>query len=222
MRDFDLASIYRTARHRLLALAPTLDPGQLATTVPTCPDWTVQDTYAHLTGLAADALAGRTGIGSADSTARQVEERGGRSIGEVCDEWEANGAAMESFVADNAANALAIDAWTHDQDIHNALGIVSGRDGPGLDLTVSGVWRLKRQIREAGLPTLRIVAGDRDWLVGDTAPGTTLHVDPYELARAVLGRRSRNQMLAFDWNGDPEPYVDKIPVWTPTAADILE
>jgi hypothetical protein len=32
---------------------------------------------------------------------------------------------------------------------------------------------------------LRVVSGDVDWVLGDFAPAATLHVDPYELARAL-------------------------------------
>ena len=57
--QFDLVTVYRDSRERLLALAPTLTGDQLATLTPTCPEWTVQDIYAHLTGLASEVADGR-------------------------------------------------------------------------------------------------------------------------------------------------------------------
>jgi uncharacterized protein (TIGR03083 family) len=223
LAEFDLAAIYRTARERLLDLAPSLDRSDLATHVPTCPAWTVQDTYAHLAGLASDAVGGMTGwLGSPDNTARQVGVRSNHGITAICDEWRANGPDMDAHIASHRIGALAMDAWTHDQDIHNALGLVSGRTGPGLELTMSSVWRLKRTFREQEMPGLRIVTDDHDWLVADGEPGATLHIGAYELARAAIGRRSRAQMLSYQWQGEPEPYLTMLPVFTPPETDIVE
>lgn len=221
---FDLAAVYRTARERLTMLAPTLKPEHLATAVPTCPGWSVQDVYAHLAGLSSDVVGGEVARpGSPEATAAQVGDRKGTSIGELTSEWSANAPEIERRLAGGTASPrLAIDAWSHDQDVHNALGIVSGRAGPGLELTVSGVWRLKRILAEAGIPPLRIVTADHDWTLGDGEPATMLTIDAYELARMLLGRRSRAQMLGYEWDGDPEPYVTMLPAFGPAEADIVE
>jgi hypothetical protein len=58
--------------------------------------------------------------------------------------------------------------------------------------------------------------------LGDREPTLTVKVDPFELHRALFGRRSRDQMRAFAWSGDPEPYMAIIPVFGPTETDILE
>lgn len=221
---FDVAAIYRTARERLVMLAPALKPEHLAAPVPTCPGWSVQDVYAHLAGLSSDVLHGEvTRPGSAEATAVQVADRKGRSIAEVTSEWGANGPEIDRRLAEGTASPrLAIDAWSHDQDVHNALGIVSGREGPGLELTVSGAWRLRRMFADEGVPPLRIITGDREWSIGDGEPGATLTIATYELARMLLGRRSRAQMLAYHWDGDPEPYVARLPVFGPAETDIVE
>ena len=225
MSDIDLAEVYRTARTRLLQLAPSLDGEQLATRVPTCPAWTVQDVYAHLAGLAADVVEGEVERpGSDAATARQVKARRHRSLEQLTDEWRHHGPQIDEVLRTSGRRmpALAIDAWTHDQDVHNALGIVSGRKGPGLELTLSGIWRLKRLLRESGTAPLRVVPPHRDWVLGDTEPAATLTADDYEVARMFLGRRSLRQMRAQTWDGDPEPYLQLIPVFTPPAHDIIE
>jgi hypothetical protein len=77
----DPAAVYRSVLERLAALATTLDDGQLATVVPTCPEWTVQDVYAHLAGLADDILQGKVAYPVADATtAAQVDMRRGRTM----------------------------------------------------------------------------------------------------------------------------------------------
>jgi uncharacterized protein (TIGR03083 family) len=223
--DYDLGAVYRTARERLVELAPSLTATQLATKVPTCPAWTVGDTYAHLTGLAADVVGGGVeSPGSDAATARQVGDRRGRPIDELCAEWTTLGPAMERILDERGRSLtrLAIDAWSHDQDIHNALDIVSGRNGPGLELTMSGIWRLKRVIRESGLAPFRVVTEMTDWIIGDEAPAATVRLPAYELARMATARRSVPQMRAYGWEGDPEPYIALIPIFPPPAVDIVE
>jgi hypothetical protein len=56
------------------------------------------------------------------------------------------------------------------------------------------------------LPTLRIRAGTREWTIGDGEPAATVTADPFELARAASGRRSWDQVRAFEWEGNPEPF----------------
>jgi hypothetical protein len=69
-----------------------------------------------------------------------------------------------------------------------------------------------------------IRSGDREWRAdaapGAAAPGAdepdadtsgagvlTLTVDPFELGRALSGRRSVDQIRAFDWSADPGPHL---------------
>ena len=59
-------------------------------------------------------------------------------------------------------------------------------------------------------------------MISDGPPTATLRIAPYELARVVLGRRSRAQMAAYDWEGDSAPYVAMLPVFTPPENDIVE
>jgi hypothetical protein len=72
-------------------------------------------------------------------------------------------------------------------------------------------------VRGAGALVVR--AGEREWQGGDGAAEATLTVDPYELYRGVISRRSRAQMLAWDWTGDAESYVDRLPVFGPRLDD---
>ena len=49
-----------------------------------------------------------------------------------------------------------------------------------------------------------------------------LATSDFELARILIGRRSRAQMLAAGWTGDPEPVVDLLPVFGPPVTDLTE
>jgi hypothetical protein len=37
-----------------------------------------------------------------------------------------------------------------------------------------------------------------------------------------MGRRSRAQLAALDWSGDPSPVLDHLTFFGPSAADIIE
>lgn len=222
---FDLPGIYRETQQRLLDLAAALTDEQLGTLTPTCPEWTVQDIYAHLTGLAAEVVAGRVeGRGSPERTAVQVGSRRGRSVVEVCAEWRGlTDAIIDTISASGRLlTPLAIDVWTHEQDIANGAGVESGRDGAGLFLTMNAAWAMKAKLREAGVAPLRVMSGRADWVIGDDEPAATVQMPEYELARAVLGRRSLSQLRAYDWEGDPEPYLPHFPVFDPPEYDIVE
>jgi len=76
----DNASVYTTTRTAVLDLVGGLGPDELARPVAALPGWTVRDTVAHLAGVCADTLDGRTeGGGSPAWTARQLAERADRS-----------------------------------------------------------------------------------------------------------------------------------------------
>ena len=228
---FDGAARIRLACHlpgtrlRLLDLAPILSAEQLSTLTPTCPEWTVQDIYAHLTGLALEVADGSIeGRGSAQRTAVQVGARRGRTIGEICDEWRSIADRIEATIAaaGRQLTPLAIDIWTHEQDAANGAGVRSGRDGAGLFLTMNAAWGMKARLRTAGVASLRVVAGRADWVIGDGAPDATVRLTEYELARAALGRRSFDQLRGYDWEGDSAPYLKYFPVFDPPETDIVE
>lgn len=44
-------------------------------------------------------------------------------------------------------------------------------------------------------------------MVSDAEPAGSLKVSPFELVRALSGRRSRDQIAAFGWSVDPTPYL---------------
>jgi len=72
---------------------------------------------------------------------------------------------------------------------------------------------------------LRIEADDASWsLGGDGAPKAALSTTKRELIRAIAGRRSRTQVAAMKWDGDPTPFLDVFASgpFTFPSADIIE
>lgn len=222
----NLADTYLDTQRRLVALAPTLSDEQLDVMTPTCPEWRVRDIYAHLAGLAVDLASEEVERpGASVRTAVHVAERRGRVVQAICNEWTAVGPAVAARIEREGRRMTApvVDVWTHEQDIANAAGVESGRGAPGLAVATGASWVMKRKLRDAGIPPVRIIAGEEiDWVIGDDPPAATLRLSVYELARAAMGRRSFDQIRAFDWQGDPEPYLEHFAVFTPPPYDIVE
>jgi hypothetical protein len=57
------------------------------------------------------------------------------------------------------------------------------------------------------LVSSRLTAG-REWAEGTGPAAATLAADPFELFRALSGRRSLDQVRTLAWDGDPAPYLD--------------
>ena len=221
------ASMYTATRLRLTELFRSLTPEQLETRVPCTPDWTVLDVARHVVGVADDIGAGRIDGAATDPwTAVQVASRQGAGIDDVLAEWDEKGPAIEAVLdgAGRSAHRLVIDVVTHEQDVRGALDLPGGRDEPAVE------WSLQQlvaasgyAISRAGLAPLRVCAGTDEWIVGgDGEPAATLRAEPYELLRALIGRRSHDQIRAYDWDGDPSPYVELLPAFPAASTDIVE
>lgn len=200
---------YSAVRRRLLDLASTMDPVAQSTAVPALPGWSVRDTYAHLAGICADVADKRlTRPATPDWTAEQVATRASLSLVDICAEWARRGPELDALFAQPGAersHLLAQDAWQHEQDIRGALGLPGDRNAETCTwMAETTVAYLARRWPD-GLPAVRVLAGGIDRALGEGEAAATLRTELYELARLVLGRRSRPQILAMDWEGEPTP-----------------
>jgi uncharacterized protein (TIGR03083 family) len=216
----ETAAHYETCVARFADLARSLTVGQLDQPVPATPGWTVRGVLSHLTAIPTDALAGRlAGIPTDEVTAGQIAERAQRSAVELLDEWLPNVPAMcDGARAGLVPPNLAVDVLTHEQDVRGALGLppVIGADELAFCLTLYASGTAYR-VRTAELPVLAVRAGDSGFerRSGDGPPAATLVAPAFELFRALAGRRSRSQVLRYDWTGDSEPYLDHLNVFGP-------
>ena len=218
----DSASVYTRCQDRLLDLASELTPEQLATPVPALPGWTVLQTYAHLAGVCADVVGGLAPPSDDAVTARQVAERAGADLDALVAEWRRETPALlEVFARETRARYRlpALDVWHHENDVRGALGLAAQtQDADQLaHFTVGGLARGW----DADLPGVRVVATDsgREWRLGERAD-LEWRADTFEIARAVTGRRSTEQIAAMDWSADPGPVVERLPTLPPPRADL--
>ncbi len=209
----DFAEMVRTGRTGMIELGRSLSADEAAMRVPGCPGWTIKDVYAHQAGVVADAIAGRLeGVATDPWTARQVDERAERSLAEVLDEWEAGAPTFEEFMANGGPPQVIIDQWTHEQDVRAALGRPGNRDDARAKYCVSA---LAEMIASNWKRDPFLIEGESGtWTFGEGAPVATLHASDYDLARLFVGRRSRQQVLALNWDGDPSGVVDGLVVFS--------
>jgi uncharacterized protein (TIGR03083 family) len=204
------SALYAEGRRRISELVSGLGEEEAATPVPACPEWSVHDVVAHLTGVCADILGGNLdGVATDHWTAAQVEARRNRTIDEVVAEWSQLALQVEAM-ADNfgaAGNQLVADLTTHEHDVRGALGRPGARDSGGVmvavDFLISG---LDQSITARHLAPLELRAGGRSWTVGGGEPAGRLEAEAFELMRALTGRRSRRQIRVLGWTVDPAPY----------------
>lgn len=216
--------------------------------VPATPDWTVLEVVAHVTGNAADAAAGTLPgdlnlmeqfrdpdvVAARDDFADgQVERRKGRSPAEIVAEWDAvEPAALEAFRVGSGPGStlpfgfdvvLLTDLCVHADDVRGALGAPPDREAPAIGIALAGYcFGVDYRVRALGLPALTVRYGGKERTLGEGAPGATLSGDRWELMRAFAGRRSREQIRALDWSGDPEPYLPLIPAYGERQDPLIE
>jgi hypothetical protein len=186
----------------------------------------VRDVVCHLTGACADVLAGRLeGVTTEPWTAAQVDARRDTPFAAVLAEWAELSPSIEDRLRQFAQlmGAMVADIATHEQDLRGALGEAGARDSAGMDfglqLFIAG---LDTRLKEKSLG-LRLYAGNQEWEVGEGAPAATVTApDAFELNRALLGRRSRAQVTAWDWDGDPTPFLETFFTFGPTGTDLIE
>ncbi|HYP24953.1 MAG TPA: maleylpyruvate isomerase family mycothiol-dependent enzyme [Actinomycetota bacterium] len=228
----DIAEVYTAARKEFADFVAGLSDDELARDVPATPGWSVHDVVAHISGVVRCVAAGDfpaeffADIGAQPGivvlnewTAGQVEAGRPRPLNELLDEWaDATEAIMPMLRGDEpwpgdvvpfAAYILTCDLGVHQHDVYGALGIVRDRDSTpvkiGFSVYTGG---LGVRARTYGKPALRIVTETKDVTAGDGEPAATVRGSRFELFRALSGRRSLDQLRSYDWEGDPEPFLE--------------
>ena len=222
------SELYADVRVRISDLVRDLPPALTRTAVPGCPGWTVHDVVAHATGIVADVNAQRLEGATTDPwTQAQVDSRRDTPTHDVLDEWSREAATFEPTldgIPKAMSRTLLIDLVTHEHDVRGALGLPGGRDSEAYEIARKGyAVGLAKSLEERGLPGLRLEAEDWSFDAGPEPRATVRAKDSFELFRALAGRRGRGQVLAYDWDGDPEPYLPVLNHFGPLPEnDVIE
>ena len=217
---------YAGCRGRLTELTLSLDPPRAQVRVPACPQWSVHDVLAHVAGVVDDALAGRLdGVATDPWTDAQVQARRAMPTARVVAEWNEKAPAFEELLDPIGApgRQAVADVVTHEHDVRAALGLPGARDSDAVRIGFEFV--ADAMVGFAGGQGLSFAvepaSGPR---IGDAGAGTVVRGEPFELLRAMTGRRSVAQLSSLDIDGDVERLL---PCFTfgpfrPAAHDIDE
>ena len=171
-----------------------------------CEGWTVGDVAAHVIGTMTDVVNFRLdGLGTPEVTARQVEERRGRTANELADElagtakmaaellpgfddeaWASKAPGTYDGTLGDGVEALWYDAYLHSDDIRSALDRASERgDGTSLKASIS---HLATVLASQGWgPATLALDGVPEWPVGDGS-GPRVQADAFAFVLAATGR----------------------------------
>jgi uncharacterized protein (TIGR03083 family) len=236
----DAGSAYHLIFDRVDALVRgRADIANLA--VPACPGWNIQQTVAHLAGVAQDIVTlNLEDKGTGPWADAQVARLGAHNVDDLLDLWRESldqVRANLAFASDAGVCQLVFDTLTHEHDIRGALGEPGSRAG---DLTFEAALGFlttmgDQFIRQAQLPTLRLSTPTIGSVqLGDPHPArghVALNVSDFEALRSFGGRRSIGQLLALPWDSDPTnlmpAFADILPTFTngglrPPVDDLIE
>lgn len=227
----DLGPIYDATRRSLSDLVRRLSEDDLHRQLPATPGWSVRDVIAHLAGDVTCILAGDfpeqffASFGDPEAvvvlnewTNRHIEARRDRRVEEVLAEWEEGSRALLEMmngsrawpegIPDFTGTVVLTDLAVHQQDVYGAFGEVRDRDAPPIRIATAGyVAVMGLRLSSDGVPPLRIAAGDSERVAGAGVPAAAVRAERFEMFRALSGRRNPAQISAFDWDGDPTPYL---------------
>ena len=209
----EVALLYARTRDEFVAQLRRLTPEEAATTVPSCPNWTVKDVVAHVVGLVADVLAEvPPPLGTDEMTSRQVAERSAMSLGAICDEWQANAEAIVPFLTEVPLRGLGLtaDLAVHVHDVAETLDAV---DPPPAEATAAACERYVPLLQERAAEQLELALtvdlNDRRWEPSTGLAPLRMEGTPTDFLRGVTGRRTRDHVAdAFLWDGDPMELLD--------------
>jgi uncharacterized protein (TIGR03083 family) len=222
------ADLYAATRARLTDAVLAFSPEALAGRVPACPEWTVHNLISHLSGAAADFVAGNLdGAPRPPWTAVQVDARRSMPISGLLDEWATTGPALEKLIlsGDTAHPMICnpyVDAGTHEADLHGATGI--GRPPREIWLaTLDWVFPDPRPSDDAP-GTLSIVTPDGVYQMAAGEPVAEVRTETYELFRAIFGRRSPLQIRSWQWlaPADAAAWSTALPRLPQTKVDLTD
>ncbi len=223
----ELRELYHDTRERALSLVDGIDESGLETTVPAAPEWRIHDLLSHVTGVAADVVAGNLdGVATDPWTAAQVAARRDMSGPELAAEWHRVGALVDEMIDAfplSPARQLIFDTVTHEHDLRGALDSPGSRDSAAVGVAAEWALAFVDLARAgAGAGPLRVETEAGALSASPAEPAAVLRTSRFELLRAMSGRRSAAQLAAYQWSGDARPELVVLGIFVPRATDLVE
>lgn len=218
----DEVTAWQETRQRVCALVSSLADGQLEHSVPATPDWTGRQLLAHMVGLGADVLAGDEPDDHNDTwTQRQVDARADRTPAELVAEWDALAEDLMTWMRDHGTRPLG-DVVIHEQDLRGAVGLPGGGDGEAF-AAVRDRMLDRFAVRVGDLAPIALVGDAWSWVsrgeVDDAS--VVVRATDFNVARALMSRRTAEQLRSWTVRGDVEPYLPCFEVLGPLPRAVL-
>ncbi len=214
MNTEEIAGLYAVTRDSLLVQLRPLPAEQAEMIVPSCPEWTVKDVVAHVAGLVSDVIAAvPPPLGSDENTSRQVDERATMTLGEICDEWQANTEAFSPLLVtdDRRARGITADLVVHVHDLAetiDSIAVPSQRATRAAARLYSGL--LQQRVAERLGIALTITLDGQELAPESGDSPLAMSGTSTDFLRSITGRRTRAQAEAFfNWIGDPTMMLDE-------------
>lgn len=210
--------VYQWVRNNVITLMEE-HPDAAGRIVPACPEWTVHDLVEHFVDVCELATRRLTGEEPGEGLRTIPSPAGPPPLPRLLAEWRDTGMRLDDLVAaqlNRSTNVLVMDAFTHELDLREALGVAPPDRHPGypgvLDFVVGG---FSGQLTSRGLPALEITIPSARWTAGGDQPAATLTAgSPHDLLRTLTGRRTAEQIAALEWSADPAPWLPAF-AWGP-------
>jgi uncharacterized protein (TIGR03083 family) len=225
----DEVSGYRAAKDFFVDALASTTP---AARVPACPSWDVQDLVGHQVQQLRAACDGTFPVNDALDAIAATEPRAREAARARQEQWIADGLRTRrtmpldaqvdewaQLVTDAPAAALVglfPDVSVHLFDLLGAAGSRAYRDHP---VVVSSLrfWARQSSARmkqATGRPLrLRFIHTGDAGTIGDAGDAVSVEGSPFELVRAITGRRSRQQAHALRWEHSDDAAVEAFSVY---------
>lgn len=205
----DLSIPYFAIRERFVGAAAMLTDDQRVLTVPACPGWSAHELLTHVVSMPTAILAGDLPEGGDPNPwlQRLVDENSHREFGDLAQLWSADDEALAGLV--RGAGLLLADLFVHESDLHAAVGSVGHREAPELPTQLgASLAALQKQLAQTELAPICVDTGQLRMATSDGDPGWTLRCSAWEAHRALNSRRTREELLALEHDGEPAAYFE--------------
>ncbi len=223
--DPDIAARYVLAQASFAEFARTLSDADWAVTTPCTPGWTVRDVLSHVAGVPDDALAGRMeGAPGEEWTAAQIDRNRSLSVAELLDRWEVQTPGFADVLRAIGEGRPPFDCHTHEHDVRHALARPGNRGSVIVETAALGL----AAVDDCPVALMVELADGRIVQSGpvDVERSVTLRgITSFELFRSRPGRRSPEQVRAWDWTGHDADIDAVVAAWFffgPTNTPIVE
>jgi hypothetical protein len=214
-----IARLYRDSQHSFVELFQSLDADQLATTVPCTPEWTVRDVLSHVAGVTDDIANGRVEGAATDPwTASQVERWREADPAMLIEQWNGQIEGIATLLEQLGELRPPLDCHSHEHDVRHALDMPDHQSSEMIMVMTA-------RFAEAPMArpvTITFADDSTATMPGEGEPISLSGLTQFEFVRSRLGRRTPDQVAAYEWSEPPGDLLSEWFAFGPSRVPIVE